>query len=279
MVLIDEKQNNSNQNSLKYEAILIFSLKKRNMKNFIFILSILNSFLTYSQQNTYLVTYKMSVYGSSDTNTRPHQDHKINEVMNKTASAREYVEFELYFNKYSSSFRLKEKLIPEEEELFYKLAVLPGAQRGDTYHKNIKIKIKIKETELSGDVFKINFPFEQYKWEITNETKIINGFKCYKASSHWEEYDYTRNKTLTFDPTVWFTNDIPFPFGPKGLDGLPGLVLEGTLNGKTYFYVSEIKKDIKNGAKYLEEPKKGKSITPDEFLKLSSASVKARQNK
>lgn len=54
-----------------------------------------------------------------------------------------------------------------------------------------------------------------WNWEVTNETKIINGYNCKKAISR------------TFDAyfTVWFTEDIPVTAGPEKFDGLPGLIL------------------------------------------------------
>jgi GLPGLI family protein len=126
----------------------------------------------------------------------------------------------------------------------------------------------LKRTESTGEVYLVEYPFQQYNWKITNEIKIIHGYKCFKATAHWEEFDYSRNISLKFDPEVWFTNEIPFPFGPKGLDGLPGLVLEGTFNGKTFFSVTEIQTEEKVKDKVLAEPTKGKKIALDDYLKL-----------
>jgi GLPGLI family protein len=239
------------------------------MKNLFVLLFVLKSIiLGYSQHDMYLVTYKMDTYGLKDTINKMYENEKISSTLKKINTIKKDIEFLLYFNTYSSSFILKEKIIPEGEELYYSMAALQGAAPGDNYYKNTQNKIKIMQTEASGEVFKVSFPFNQYEWKISNETKIINGYKCFKATTHWEENDYSREKTLQFDPIVWFTNDIPFSFGPLGLDGLPGLVLEASLNGKTFFYVSSLQSNLKEDRKQLEEPKKGKNITNDEFLKL-----------
>jgi GLPGLI family protein len=55
-------------------------------------------------------------------------------------------------------------------------------------------------------------------WELLNETKNINSFKCQKALGNFRGRTYT----------VWFTNDIPVSLGPWKLNGLPGLILEAT---------------------------------------------------
>jgi GLPGLI family protein len=52
-------------------------------------------------------------------------------------------------------------------------------------------------------------------WELTNETRKINGLKCFKAVS--------KNKYLML--TAWYTKDIPVSNGPSIYLGLPGLVV------------------------------------------------------
>ncbi len=223
----------------------------------------------YSQQPLYHITYKVGFAGLENTKIDDHENKMAVEMVKRTMQAEKNIELELYFNEYSSAFRLKDKLIPEGEEFIYRMAsITAGALKGDVYYKNIKTKKKLKRSESTGEVFLIEYPFEQYKWEITNETKIIHGYKCYKATTHWEEFDYSRNILLKFDPVAWFTNEIPFPFGPKGLDGLPGLVLEASFGGRSFLYVTEIKSTEKVKEKVLAEPTKGRKITHEAYLKL-----------
>ncbi len=61
-------------------------------------------------------------------------------------------------------------------------------------------------------------------WEITEESKMIEGYKTLKALKKFKGREYL----------VWFTPDIPGYFGPLKLHGLPGLILE----------VSDSKKEI-----------------------------------
>ena len=65
-------------------------------------------------------------------------------------------------------------------------------------------------------------------------------------------------------PIVWFTPEIPIPFGPIGIDGLPGVVLEASEKGKMYFYATKIISDYKDPLITIEIPK-GKFITPEEY--------------
>lgn len=55
------------------------------------------------------------------------------------------------------------------------------------------------------------------KWVYGNDIKMILGYRCRQALSVNEKNDST---------LVWFTGEIPFPYGPAGYLGVPGLVLE-----------------------------------------------------
>lgn len=59
------------------------------------------------------------------------------------------------------------------------------------------------------------------KWKLFNETKIINNYKCYKATI-LEEMSNGKTKVVT----AWYCPEIPVSVGPKGYGGLPGLIFE-----------------------------------------------------
>lgn len=78
---------------------------------------------------------------------------------------------------------------------------------------------------------------EAIEWKINTETKKIGNFTCNKATGYFRGRDYT----------VWFTKEIPVPFGPWKLQGLPGLVLEAyTTNKELYIYFKSLEYPSKN---------------------------------
>jgi GLPGLI family protein len=65
---------------------------------------------------------------------------------------------------------------------------------------------------------------KKYNWALTNETKTIEGFVCYKATTT----DMVVNTvgTFSFPITAWYCPKIPVSIGPLSFNGLPGLILE-----------------------------------------------------
>lgn len=59
---------------------------------------------------------------------------------------------------------------------------------------------------------------EEKKWLITQESKKIGNYLCFKA------IDIASTNTK-MKPIAWFTPQIPVSFGPKEFSGLPGLVI------------------------------------------------------
>lgn len=64
------------------------------------------------------------------------------------------------------------------------------------------------------------------EWEISDESKEIIGYQCFKAIA-----DYRGRKW-----TAWFAPEIPVQEGPWKLGGLPGLILEAYDTGRDYVF-------------------------------------------
>lgn len=69
---------------------------------------------------------------------------------------------------------------------------------------------------LREDSYNIKDSLIDREWTITNETKIIAGYKCLKGISLKNSQEIT----------AWFTEDLDSKIGPDYYDGLPGLILE-----------------------------------------------------
>lgn len=231
---------------MKYLKIIIFSF---------FILFYLQSVVA---QNSYVtcVTYKVDRYTAIG-----EKDIHNNEILNAFRT----LEYQLVYNKTKSMYQPVQKLSEVETDVHYKIAQMIA---GSFFYKDTETKEKFEQSEIDNEPFLVIKNFDEYNWEISKETKIIDGYECYKATCNKEIFSELRNLTTKFTPTVWFAPAIPAPFGPYGLDGLPGLVLEGTLNGKIYFYATKINVNCESKLK-LEKPTKIKYLTEKEFSEIS----------
>ena len=74
-------------------------------------------------------------------------------------------------------------------------------------------------------------PFAEQEWEIVaDSTATIAGYECVMAQCdyhgrHWQ---------------AWFAPELPVPFGPWKLRGLPGLILKAEANGGFAFEAKEV---------------------------------------
>ena len=115
-----------------------------------------------------------------------------------------------------------------------------------------------QDCELLGECFLIENPM--LKWELKQTTKIIGGYLCYQAISTKE---YKGRKSYTI---AWYTPQIPVNFGPKGYNGLPGLILE-LERGAIRYNAIKIELNPKDQVK-IKRPTKGKAVTKKEFRKF-----------
>ncbi|KQC31856.1 hypothetical protein AAU57_14680 [Nonlabens sp. YIK11] len=98
-------------------------------------------------------------------------------------------------------------------------------------------------------------------WDIKEETKVIGGLSCTKAEASFNGRDYT----------AWFTFEIPLPYGPWKLNGLPGIILEAyDTNKEIFFYFKSIEYPSKNEL-FITKPflsdKKSEWISSLEYAK------------
>nr|WP_243389542.1 GLPGLI family protein [Flavobacterium cyanobacteriorum] len=113
----------------------------------------------------------------------------------------------------------------------------------------------IKELKYFKDTFLVVDTLITPKWDIKDETRIIGGLKCQKATTFFKGRDYV----------VWFTTEITTFFGPWKLNGLPGLiVLANDKRNEVYFEITEV---LKNNASICQVDTSIKNISKVQFDK------------
>ena len=191
------------------------------------------------------ITY--SVYISNfDKSVKKDANKEVKEQINQANDEIVKIQFLLKFDDTQSIFEVINKLTVgnDNQNLGLQIAnAIVGTT--DKYYKNTLLKEKLKFTEKLGEKIIYDLPYKEFEWILTNESKKINGLLCYKAYTKVKQLNEVTNIVKTFQPTAWYCPSIPLSYGPRGVDGLPGLVLEASFNGKVTFVVDKIDFNIK----------------------------------
>lgn len=211
------------------------------------------------QSQTYESTYKVHIkppnYDSTiDIATMESMKRSLTEAK-KIA---EYVEFKLIFNTNNSLFFQEENVDNYENRNYLIFNSLVGSE-GKYFASK---KITLNQRYSFGELFLINIP--KYEWKITSEIKKIGKYNCYKAVT-FKEIENSQGK-FKKKVIAWFTVDLPFNFGPKDYNNLPGLIIELDDGDLIKFRLNAIKK-LKT--RQIEELSKGRKVELTEFNVLS----------
>lgn len=153
----------------------------------------------------------------------------------------------------------------------------PGPQ-----YKNVKDGKLVQDQEFFGKQFLIIDDLPKHNWVMGSETKKIGDYMCFKATAkrdipnvgpgsfrraqeqaeEGEEAPATREVEIE----AWYSLQIPVNQGPEDYWGLPGLILEITVDNKT-LYCSKIVMNPEEKVE-IEIPSDGKEITKADYEAL-----------
>ncbi len=127
------------------------------------------------------------------------------------------LEGKLTFSNMMSNYELIDKVSNEGKNV--STSLLKNSAGGDNLYWTsiVKQECFMQDCKTLDECFVIEK--EKAQWELTQETKKIAGYNCYKAIN-------TNSKNKIKKTIAWYTNEIPLGYGPKNYCGLPGLVIE-----------------------------------------------------
>jgi GLPGLI family protein len=198
---------------------------------------------------------------------------------------------------YILTFNKTESIYKEDEKL-----EAPGAGgggwggfassfTGGPQYKNVKNQEIRQEQEFFGKKFLVKDELKKLDWQMTNESKQIGQYLCFKAVAvkevdefDWrsmrrrndeketkKEADTTNTTTIiedieipkTIEIVAWYTPQIPVNQGPGEYWGLPGLILEVNADRTTILCTKIILNPAEKET--IVVPSKGKEITQEEY--------------
>ncbi|PWG05959.1 GLPGLI family protein [Polaribacter aquimarinus] len=245
------------------------------MKKNLIIVSLFFFLKTFSQNYAGRVVYKFSVEQALiDSKTIDNKDKKYNGMLrfiNKSLENNRF-EFELKFQGSESIF-LKQESLQNDNNKSYKIAnALLKAD--NVYYSNYKTNRRKISKNVYGENYIVVSELDNLKWSLTNNSKLVGKYKCFKATS----YLMIKNNKGIFkkEITAWYAPDIPVNFGPKGYGGLPGLILELIEDNYRYLASKIVIINKKNKIK-VNFSEKGKLVTQDELDEIGQTLYKKKK--
>jgi GLPGLI family protein len=170
------------------------------------------------------------------------------------------IKSKILFNNGKGVYMLENNMnVEDENDIGLSIAKVNAGGTNIYYYNDKDKKYLIKNCESLGDCF--IYPNEYLEWQLTQETKTINGYVSYKA---------TRAKGKVI---AWYTPKIPVSFGPKGEYGLPGLILELEVS-RSIFRATKIVLNPKEKVK-VDKPSGGEKVTLEEYEKILKKAKKS----
>lgn len=221
-------------------------------KNTLIIIYLFTAFL-YAQNNIEgRVEYTIS-YNNSNKKDVPKAE-KNEQAIQVIKSARD-ITASLIFSQKESFYKLNTPMENEGKRGINLTRTFAGKE--DVFYNDVSNEIHLLQKSNIAGQFLISK--EPITWEITQESKKIGNYNCFKA--------YVKDTVnLKKRIVAWFTPQIPVSFGPKEYNGLPGLILELEHSLLSY-KATKIKLNPKRSIR-IEKPTKGVKITEDEYRKL-----------
>ena len=184
----------------------------------------------------------------------------------------------LSFNKEESLYKEDEQL--EAPQMSGMQVVMVDTQGSDILYKNTKDERYTNQNEVFGKIFLIEDKLNKRDWVLSNETKNIGEYTCYKATMTREQpvergvirineeqndadEEETEPEMEEITVTAWYAPEIPVNNGPARYQGLPGLILEVN-DGSLTLMCSKIVLNPNDKIK-IEKPSKGKKVNQEKF--------------
>lgn len=219
-------------------------------KKIIIVLVFISPLCFYSQSGKILYNVKATEIAKENLKNQNNLDTKL--LLNELYGGLDSFKFELEYTDKVSRFKptgnlgLSSRIVSSGIYYIDRL-------NGDIY----------QHRKVSGEMTFIHSKQNKIEWKYIDSTKVIKGYKCYKAEATYS------NNTSKFNEggfviQAWYTKEIPVNVGVKDFGNLPGLILE--LKGILFEYTaSEIDLEYESTIKM---PTINKVIEEEKYNKI-----------
>ncbi|MDC7994092.1 GLPGLI family protein [Altibacter sp. HG106] len=158
-------------------------------------------------------------------------------------------------------------MLPIGDDTSVDLATTYTLNSNDLFYTSNDSLLRVTEILISPLVIKYK---PSYPWQLINEGgKKIKGFNCLKALCTYRDIQGNERKAVAY-----YAPSLPYPYGPVGHMGLPGLILELNVNNIVYTAINFSETDE---IKKIQVPDK-EVLSLEEFKSILSQSEKNFSN-
>lgn len=252
-------------------------MKNKKLILLIFIYSFFSIGRVVSQDIYVKITYKKKSTKTLEKLVKQEKPNKTKElstkIHNESIKEANNFEYSLIFDNKSSLFNEIPKMDLDKKRSMGNsigrgLAKLSGDTHGIFFTDRLSGKT-IRQREFEAEMFLIEHDKIE-DWALTQEKRKIGNYICYKATKN-DSYINASGKKKTYTVTSWYTQELPYPYGPTTYNGLPGVILELN-NHQTVIYASKIELNPKKREDIIK-PNKGTDITKEEFDNMMTGSA------
>lgn len=187
------------------------------MKTSLLILSLLTYFFNFAQQKDEKGIVYYSQIESTYMGSKNGKERLATLIFNKKESS--------YVSQKDSLDRLMNTFQNNQSTTNIYTGGLPATENGSQVYTNL-VKDSVWSSFLKNGLQYVAEKKFLFKWNLQNESKKIGKFTCYKATTQFRGREYI----------AWYTPEIPLPYGPWKLQGLPGLILEAYDSSQEIYY-------------------------------------------
>ena len=163
----------------------------------------------------------------------------------------------------------------DNSDMAYSIATTIMVSGDKKYYSNSNNKTRLFEVVTGGISIHVTEDYNKYSWKILDQIRQIGDYTCWLAEGF-----YTKNTSCCGPEqvrlTAWFAPSLSYPYGPMGIDGLPGLILEVTINDRLVSTYRALNVDINTKAKrkvsFLNSP--AQVMTFEEYQNAAVEQVK-----
>lgn len=240
---------------------------------FIFIISC-NSQKVYAQKLSGKIIYKYRVYNdyflkldSLEGNQNERVKDAISQINESLTNYQDFFDFSLIFDESSSNYFWNDMLQNDGMANMKFAKILTDSN--SIYYSSLKDSIILEERDFLGKKIIIKRLINDTHWKLLNDSKKIGNYTCFKATT----IKKSTKKNIIVE--AWYTPQIPNSFGPKGYNGLLGLILE-LKEGNIIYYVSKLKFNSKIK---INKPTEGEVMSVLQFQNFLIDFDKSKRNR